>query len=312
MIALLIALLVCPEVVLPGHVPLAKSAKYHFVAHGTKPDSTFDTSECRRLMNKAEAYSNVGQYQTAYDTVRYYLTLCHDDWMALGEFDAADGDNDGRGNPARAYPEFREWLKSVLYLRTDSMWYCRDVQGIIKCFNYFEGHGIYPNGAIAVIRYLVSHNKCGARFLYDGESGAVAFRNKIWRDTVKDSLTEARPDTNIPSIDSIGLSILRGPQYASAVGPQKYGEPRISTLRATENPFTRATEIVFDLADYGLVEFKLFDALGNVVTSNGIGQVLEPGQHTFEIDGSKLPAGAYFARIAYHNRDVKSVMLVKE
>ncbi|MDP4288056.1 MAG: T9SS type A sorting domain-containing protein [Bacteroidota bacterium] len=252
----------------------------------------------------------------AYDTTRLYLEHCYDTLGSEAAFNDLIGENQERRTDPNNFVEFRAWLKSVLYLRLDSAWYCADVWDILTSMDYYPGKGLYMNGVVAIARYVVEHGHCDsvvtANFHYKDTNG-IRYIYTHWRDTVKDSLHEPGPDTTIPSIDSLGLSILRGPEFSEVTTRAKGTDLRVTSIRATENPFTKATEIVAQLADYGLVKFELFDALGNLVAGNGgLGQVLEPGQHTFEIDGAKLPAGAYFARVAFHNGDVKSVMLVKE
>jgi hypothetical protein len=282
--------------------------------NGEKSLAVIDTlseSQCNHLAQIAEIYSNGGTDQQGYDTTRAYLTLCYNQQGSVGYFTLTDGDNDHRKNDLNRYVEYREWLKSVLYLRTDSTWYCRDVESILGTFKYYEGHGAYPNGAIAGLRYILDNRKCDSAIFTPFIQGNINWRNEIWKDSVKDSLHSARPDTTIPSIDDIGLSILRG-QQASVRPVMASRDEYLGDLYVTENPFTRSTEVKVTVYEYGLVTFQLFDALGKEQTSNGIGQVLQPGEHTFEIDGNKIASGVYFARLSYHNGDVKTVMLRKK
>jgi hypothetical protein len=297
------------------------------------PDTT-SVDECWNKDEEEAKLSGGGDNQQAYDTALSYLTLCYNQRDAIGMFFHASGDNGERSNDLNRFVEFREWLKSVLYLRTDTDWYCADVvQMVATMADYYDSvHGGYPNGQAAIDRYILEHNRCDSVF-------AVQFANDlsyyprelytVWRDTVKDSIkidtlknslgmdsivdSILYPDTTVPSIDSIGLSILRGPQYAGIKEtPLPEGTDHINDLYVTENPFTNATAIKFTLADYGLVTFQLFDVLGHAVTTNGIGQVLYPGEHEFDIDGSKLPPGNYIARVAFHNGDVESILVEKK
>ncbi|HET6400253.1 MAG TPA: T9SS type A sorting domain-containing protein [Candidatus Kapabacteria bacterium] len=283
---------------------------------GEKPTAdtadTATTDQCNAIDNAQGILRSAGAYRAAYDTAKAYLTLCYNQREAIPMFNNATGDANALFIPN----EYREWLKSVLYLRMDSDWYCADVFAILSTFSDYPGHGIYDAADVAVVRYIIEHQRCNSEWtaMMAGilKNWPSAMYN-VWRDTVKDSSIEPYPDTTVPSIDDIGLSILRGPQ-AGVVSPMPIepGEVHISGLYATENPFTQSTAIKFTLADYGLVTFQLFDVLGHAVTTNGIGQVLYPGEHEFDIDGSKLPPGNYIARVAFHNGDVESIMVVKK
>jgi hypothetical protein len=280
---------------------------------GAQPSraAKFDTDLCAFLEERAFLLQGPGYWQRGYDTTRLYMELCYEDPHTLAYFTGADGDNDSRSNDLNRYVEYREWLKSVLYLRQDSTWYCRDVESILGTFKFFQGHGIYLNGTVAIEKYILEHQKCDSAKWAEILVGSLGGRYKIWHDTVTDSILTPM-DTVIPSLEDIGLEILRGPKQSVPPSTLKLGEDNLYDVRVSENPFTRATEIKFDFADYGLVKFELFDPLGKLQTGNGIGQVLDPGEHSFEIDGSKLAPGVYYARLSYHNGDVKSIMIRKE
>ncbi|HET6400252.1 MAG TPA: hypothetical protein VFH95_02540 [Candidatus Kapabacteria bacterium] len=272
---------------------------------------TASVAECSYMDNEDGILERAGDYEQAYDTAKAYLTLCYNLPDAWGMFSGAT-DDAGR---LLIFNEYREWLKSVLYLRTDSMWYCADVYAMLSTFDDYPGHGVYGAGDVAIERYILEHQRCSsewnAKFAQDLASWPNAMYN-VWRDTVQDSFTEPYPDTTVPSIDDIGLSILRGMPASVAPSPLPAGDVHINGLYATENPFTNTTAIKFTLADYGLVTFQLFDVLGHAVTTNGIGQVLYPGEHEFDIDGSKLPNGNYIARVAFHNGDVESIIVERK
>ncbi len=293
--------------------------KHHEItpASMTTLSDTLSASDCAQMADHVAEYDRGDSTddQVAYDSAKDYLTLCTNQRSAISMFVLASGANDNRGDYPNSFVEFREWLKSVLYLRTDTEWYCADVFQIAHTFLYYPGHGVYSNAMEAIVRYVLENQRCDSEWSYHFAHALnwPHVDSLFWRDTVKDSFTEPGPDTTVPSIDSIGLSILRGPPPA-AVHPVQLasGTSEISGLSATENPFTNATEIKFDLADYGLVTFQLYDLLGNAVTTNGIGQVLYPGEHSFEVDGSKLATGTYIARVAFHDGDVESIMVVKK
>jgi hypothetical protein len=267
---------------------------------------TLDLRSCVNLGDKTVNLFDAQHYQACYDSAKAYLTLCFDQRHSEAMFGEVSGANDFRNNNPLRYDTCREWLASVLYLRADSLWYCSDVSAILYSFKYVNGTFSDTNtfgykGPISVLRYVMGHRKCDTSWFKDWLApGDSAWSYKLWK------------DTTVPPIDAYGLSVLRGPQASVRPVGLSSNEDHLSGLYVTENPFTNNSEVKFTLYDYGLVTFQLFDALGKEQTSNGIGQVLEPGEHSFEIDGIKLASGVYFARLSYHNGDVKTVLVRKK
>jgi hypothetical protein len=79
------------------------------------------------------------------------------------------------------------------------------------------------------------------------------------------------------------------------------GSPARVALRASPNPFRRATGLQFDVAQTGAVRLRIFDVEGRQVTTlvNGI---MESGRHNVLWDGRDqsgrvLASGIYYARL---------------
>ena len=70
-------------------------------------------------------------------------------------------------------------------------------------------------------------------------------------------------DTTLPTIDDLGLGILRGPP----AGVQNDTTPStgITNITATDNPFDKQTTIYFETGEYAYLSFQVFDVLGRVV-----------------------------------------------
>ena len=62
------------------------------------------------------------------------------------------------------------------------------------------------------------------------------------------------------------------------------------------NPFNPTTNFEFRIADLGFVSLKIYDVLGNEITTL-INKELPSGIHKVEFDGSGLPSGTYFYRL---------------
>jgi hypothetical protein len=82
------------------------------------------------------------------------------------------------------------------------------------------------------------------------------------------------------------------------------------------NPFNPSTKINFSLAVESMVTLKVYDLLGQEVTSL-INQVMGAGSHTFNFDASKLNTGVYMYKIeasgvnGVNFTDVKKMLLMK-
>ncbi len=62
------------------------------------------------------------------------------------------------------------------------------------------------------------------------------------------------------------------------------------------NPFNPVTNFKFQIVNHGLVSLKVYDILGNEITTI-INKELEPGFYKFEWDAVNLPSGVYFYRL---------------
>jgi hypothetical protein len=282
------------------------------IAHGKNSDQSIlstDTDECTRLQEKTSGLITNRYFQTAYDTGRVYMEHCALLNGAWGEFGDLNFANQSRGGSILRYLEYREWLKSVLYLNTiDSDWYCADAFAITGTFKYFPNSGWDMNGELAVMQYILQSSKC-PHFI--GEFSQVynsvrALQHKQWADTSKGDTNLNRLDTTLPSLKSIGLEVLLGPVEHSASAHASFD---IANLHATISPFTKETEIAFELGDRELMQIKIYDALGRVVFDNGIGNVLEAGARSFKIDGKDWANGVYYARLSTHGGLVRTLKL---
>jgi hypothetical protein len=70
------------------------------------------------------------------------------------------------------------------------------------------------------------------------------------------------------------------------------------------NPFNPSTLISYNIPQNGLVSLKVFDILGNEITTL-IENVMNPGFYTATFDGSKYASGLYFARLTLQSNEIK-------
>jgi len=77
------------------------------------------------------------------------------------------------------------------------------------------------------------------------------------------------------------------------------------------NPFNPKTNIGFQIADFGFVSLKVYDILGNRITTL-INEYLSAGEYEVEFNASQLPSGIYFYQLNTGNHlETKKMMLLK-
>lgn len=77
------------------------------------------------------------------------------------------------------------------------------------------------------------------------------------------------------------------------------------------NPFNPFTNINFNLPEQGFVSVKVFNSLGEIVTTLAY-EIMAAGKHTLLWDGSNLPSGVYMYSINWNDEIIsKKMLLVK-
>ena len=90
-------------------------------------------------------------------------------------------------------------------------------------------------------------------------------------------------------IDSINLS-------TTAVLDDKFTVSQYSLSQNYPNPFNPSTKIQFRIAEFGLVNLKVFDVLGNEVATL-VNEEKPAGTYEVDFDASKLTSGLYFYKL---------------
>jgi hypothetical protein len=285
-------------------------------AHKSQTIADLTKDECSALFDKGSGYGHDGMYQKQYDTLKKFVELCANVKIGNGKgeggFNGLDGANGYRNNDKNRHVEYREWIKSVLYLNLDTIYYCRAVSSIVTTLNYNPPVGIDYKAMEAVMRYVVDSGKCKLRFTDIQEilDEIHYYHHKLWRDTVQDSMVTPFDTTGLPTIDELGLSILRGSQ--NSVSPVA-GETqrRLNFVTAERNPFTDEVALKVELNSSTMLRLDIFDELGKSVYGEGIGY-RPKGEYRFVVDGKNWHDGAYFARISTSGGEVQTVKLIKQ
>ncbi len=287
-----------------------------------QPQSSFNLSnqDCLSLYDKGYYLQQNGESQKAYDTLKKYVEQCANEKNSNGYGEVAFGSlnsaNAHRSDDLNRFIEFREWLKSVLYLNEQPgipgiRYYCGDVYLILGTFYYNPPIGTDVKAQMAILKFVHDSGQCKEAFPeFDKEYNELRQRLiSLYRDSVLDTI--ATPlDTTLPNINDLGLSILRGKQNG-VTSPTHKTSVNLSFLRAEENPFTNEVALVYELSDASLVRVEVYDVLGNSVYGNG-GGLQQAGEHHLPIDGSHWSKGTYYARLITLSGEVKTVKLIKK
>jgi hypothetical protein len=266
----------------------------------------YDTSTCNRQYIWADRnHGNAALAQQEYDTARAFIESCAQFEWSWRAFGWASGAVDYLKPYNSIYLQYRDWLKSVVFLSPSDRYYCADLGAIYYTFaRYIGPNGHDYNAAIAILDYIVRCGRCDSAGDW---ATRQSLRDEQWlhyRDTVRDSI--ANPlDTTLPSLDALGLGLLTVKEHGYAARPD------ILHLSASQNPFDRVTELTFELSEIDVASIEVFDVLGNRVF-NSERRVYEPGTQDITIDLSGSGSGTYYARLTTAHGDTRTVKLVKK
>lgn len=277
----------------------------------------YTDSACHEWYGMAIGYNQEGKYQAAYDTARHFIEHCANTPNSRQGFKETGIAVQYISNDNNRWLEYREWLKSVLYLNTDTLYYCSDILAMGKTFQYIDpktGMRDY-RGERTLDQFVIENGKC-PMFTDDFKEDYVSayqVQRQRYFDTLKVTTdTNLYPfDSTIPTIDELGLGILRQNPNSSvrAIDAPKFS---IGSLSASSNPFTQETEITLEMNATSVVRFDLLNELGQTVQSNnvgGLGRVTERGKHQIPLNGSDLASGTYYARFSTPYGEVKTLKL---
>ena len=105
-------------------------------------------------------------------------------------------------------------------------------------------------------------------------------------------------------------------EYSDEVNVQVTAPATFSLDQNYPNPFNPSTKISFSLADDANVNLKVYDVLGNEITTL-VSKQLPAGTHSFDFNATNINSGVYFYRIeatglnGKNFSDMKKMMLIK-
>lgn len=258
---------------------------------------------------------STGHRKAGYDTLKRFVETCAPEgkvttWDA---FPNMDGAIQYMGGPMTRYLEYRDWLKTVLYLdQIHPEYYCAAARSIVFTFIRDGSYTHNLPAQLAIFQYLLESGKClsDSAIWRRGYDEGRAEQYKRWVDTTTVDTNLVKMDTTLPTLEELGLEILRGPLAVDERGDN--ASQALLDVRALVNPFSSSTEIEYTLGRSAQVEISLFNALGRVVWSKPFGGVEDATKHRIGVSGAELSSGVYFVRVSTLTGEVKTVQLIKE
>ncbi|MBS1904238.1 MAG: T9SS type A sorting domain-containing protein [Bacteroidetes bacterium] len=269
-----------------------------------------DSGSCRILQQRGEQYLDASNFSLAYDTLRSFIEHCYFEKYAFGEFalitqSCAGMDQQG----TKRWSAFRQWLKDVLHLNSDTSYFCSDLEEYAGTFCFLDenGAGNDYRTTIAILSYLADSLRCP--YINNAIPGYWKHEVKHWKDTVTDSL-KTPFDSTLPSLDQIGQTFLRGFNADVAAGPEG-SKKALRSLQADRNPFGGNAEITYTTSLPCVAKMEVYDALGRQAWTEGQGY-LDAGEHHLKISTTGWSPGTYYARLTTIKGEVLTTKLVFE
>jgi hypothetical protein len=199
----------------------------------------------------------------------------------------------------------------------------------------WNGGGLYQGLSLDSI-FTIVNSYLGCDTVAQNDTVGIA--DSLYNLLVKiDSTFAGELDTvswNCTMLQMTGVKALKDVPYlspGSPVAPQRTGpKPILAQAEPTQyqlqqnypNPFNPTTTIAFDLVDDAIVTLKIYNMLGQEVTTLINNEIYESGNNEIDFDASALPSGVYFYRLSVQPLDedgvagapltqVKKMLLVK-
>lgn len=263
--------------------------------------TNLDLPNCQLLFNKGNSYSQNEYWQEAYDTLKHYVEVCPDHANAHSSFTMMHSAVQFLSlNDSTKFIQFREWLKSIVhYPSKNPYYYCMAVYAIAGTYKH-------TNEVLAVLRYMIDETECnndGVRRDFD-DTRRSQYEQWLLSDT-----SVVKLDTNLPTLDSLGLSFLR--QHGGVVNSTQR-EHKVLSAQLIPNPSYGEITLAFELTLPATVRLEVFDLLGNLVYTQKSERVFEKGKGELSTDLTQLSAGQYYIRITSSAGEARTLSFIKQ
>jgi hypothetical protein len=99
--------------------------------------------------------------------------------------------------------------------------------------------------------------------------------------------------------------------YSKEIETEVTGDVAFELHQNYPNPFNPSTELTYSVKERGLVNIKVYDMLGSLITTL-INEVKEPGMHSVKFDGSSLASGVYMYSISVNEFNAVRKMILSK
>ncbi len=292
-------------------------------------DTAFDTSSCRGLLLGGQELGEppISEYYQGADTLEYYVEHCYNySGFYYPVFGEILSDMEGSG-PNGTYPggdtlpNLLQWYFNVLYLNTDTQYYCYDALNAENCLQAMYAHdsSVHANplngdaGWVAIEKYLLQSGKCPS---FQSQLEGVltqlyASWHRIWKDTVTDSLLTPWDTTNLPTLQQIGFEALLGNPSAVA-NNGTLPTSVLGTISVTPDPFEDNAVVNYTLNVPATLTVEVFNVLGQRVLAPVPSVFTAYGNYSLTLSGSALTSGTYYVRFSVPEGEVQTLKVVKE
>jgi hypothetical protein len=271
-----------------------------------------------------------GTYEEGVDTPLDTAYVHRGEVLGIKEYPGAKNQNISsmvhylNGDPNIGDPSSKEEARNYMlglnrtgYLLDPCTWYKGQVRGGVDCclvnpLFWYSGDPVTNYGWINIEpRDQRQMQNIGPFTLVAGEEYEIFVAYSVGQGTdALSSITEVKDISMIAGVlyssNFDTSTIVSVDETSSGNIPDKY-----FLSQNYPNPFNPSTMIKFTIADFGFVNLKIYDVLGNEVATLA-DEYKSPGSYEVEFDASGLPSGIYFYQLKTEGFvETKKMILVK-
>ncbi len=286
----------------------------------------FDSPDTRGIISKTTDGGNVwATYQTNLKYIRDVYFLDTVNGWACGQFGAVYKTEDG-GDTWDSVYQASNPLRKIFFSTNDSGWAVGGISGDELIIRTTDG-GISWNetttsgSSLQGLWFINSQNgwavggrNIGPRILHTSDGGETW--NVQQHDLIGNSITLNSiymMDNNLGWIVGTNGTILKTMNGGITDIVDRKNEVPVSfnLFQNYPNPFNPVTNISFQIPTYSFVKLRLYDILGNEISSL-VEERKSPGVYTVQFNSIKLSGGIYFYRLDSEQfSETKSFIIIK-